>query len=100
MAGPANFLSDAQRCCYGAAADYCGQRAAMHVWLHDDLGSMSCAEHADWWETHPHSDRHPISGACGLPDTVWMFATEDRPGMCVIEGLEDLALVELAEAIA
>lgn len=97
-----NRVAAVQRCCYGGPGAYCGEPAAIHVWLEGDLGTMSCSRHASWWDTHPHRDQHPIGGACGLPGTTWHVTLDGDPGWCDIEGLtaEDLAGVDAAELVA
>ena len=93
MNGDATDVAIRQGCCYGTFDHYCGKPAAIHVWLHDDLGSMSCAEHASWWDTHAHSDQHPIVDACGLPGTTWIFAVDGEPGRCVVDDVANLDLL-------
>lgn len=94
----ADSIAGAQRCLFGTSAEnHCGASAAVHV-LIDESGvpTMSCYEHASWWDTHPCLDAHVITAACGLPGTTWMYG---NPGHCVIEGLEQVdALVREVSA--
>jgi hypothetical protein len=96
-------IGQAQRCVYGAADQYCREHATVHVFIQGDEHTFACAQHAAWWDTHPHRDQHPIAGACGLPNTIWLYAQvwPDGvvPGRCVLDGLDDLTLSELAEAV-
>lgn len=93
MTGPAEDVAMRQGCCYGSFDRYCGKPAAIHVWIDGDFCSMSCTEHAGWWDTHPHYDQHPIVTACGLPGTTWMFARDGEPGRCVLDATELIGLV-------
>jgi hypothetical protein len=102
--GQADLVAGAQRCCYGTARNYCGQPATLHVLLNADGDpTMSCAEHASWWDTHEYHDTHPVGAVCGLPATTWLYAALSAdgftPSRCVVEGLDDLALAASAEAV-
>ncbi len=81
----ANLVAAAQRCMYGTADSHCGEPAVLHVLLVDGVPTMSCRPHAARWDTEPHHDSHPISGACGLPGTTWMYGL---PGHCTIEDID------------
>lgn len=106
MTGPADPQRDAQavagaqRCLYGDADAHCGEAAVVHVLVDDDgTPTMSCARHIDYWNSHPFVDRHPISGACGLPGMTWLWSWAEPPGRCAVEGLdEEIACVDQAIA--
>lgn len=86
-------VGGAQQCVYGVSGNFCRGRAVLHVWIEDGEHTFTCAEHASWWNTHIHGDEHPVGGACGLPDTYWIWSRGDEPGKCIVEGLD---LSELA----
>jgi len=99
----ADQVAGAQRCCYGTVQAYCGRPASVHVLLDTDGNpTMSCTEHAHWWDTHDHYDQHPVMAICGLPGTTWMYGELSidgvTPGRCAVDGLEELA--ERREAAA
>jgi hypothetical protein len=77
----ANELAVVQRCLFGTAVRYCGAPATVHVWAVDSV-TMSCTEHAAWWDTQPHQDRHPITASCGLLPARWIPSTTLRDGWC------------------
>jgi hypothetical protein len=100
-------IAQAQRCVHGASGQYCRERATVHIFIEGDEHTFACEEHAAWWDSHPHRDQHPTAGACGLPNTTWLYTRvwPDWPGgvvqgRCVLTGLDDLTLAELAEATA
>lgn len=93
----ARELAGVQRCLYGNENSYCGARAILHIWLADDFVTMSCAKHREWWNTHPYKDQHLIVGACGFPNTIWMFTDIDSPGWCEVEGIDILSLADALE---
>src|SRR5947209_2750650 len=92
----ANELAAVQRCLYGNENSYCGARAILHIWV-GDAATMSCAAHIDWWDTHLCNDKHPIVGACGLPNTIWRYTNADSPGWCEVEGMDPLVLAVIME---
>lgn len=99
----ADLLAGAHRCLYGTTESHCGAPATVHVLMDEDgTPTMSCAEHASWWDTHTHRDRHPVMAVCGMPGTTWMYATLSADGytsgFCAVEALESPALVEHAAA--
>lgn len=96
----AEWLAGAQQCLFGNEHHHCDRPAVVHVLIDEDTATMDCTQHSLWWVRHPHLDAHPIGPVCGLPGVTWMPSRDGQPGRCVIEGLEDLAFAELAEATA
>jgi hypothetical protein len=101
--GEADQVAGAQRCCYGSDHVHCGLPATVHVLLDTDGNpTMSCPEHAGWWDTHPYHDQHPIMAVCGLPGTTWLYAQLSKdgftPSRCVIEDIDDPSLSESAKS--
>ena len=99
MTGDPNIVAGAQRCLFGTARRHCGTPAVIHTRINERNSTMSCAGHVYWWTTHPHLDRHPIGGACGLPNALWC-SSPDGGSHCEIEGLTeaDLAVSAVAGA--
>lgn len=85
-----------QGCCFGTATEQCGDPAVVHVLLDDAEPTMSCAEHARWWDAHPYVDRHPIMAVCGMPGSTWVYSWAHPDGRCMVEGLGDLSASEAA----
>lgn len=90
-------VTGAQRCMFVVTTEhYCGAPATVHMWLMDDCHTMSCVDHQSLVESHKHMDEHPISPACGLPNTVWRWSVGADAGWCEVDGfnLSELARIE------
>jgi hypothetical protein len=92
----ANILAGTHRCLFGSEEAYCGAPAVAHVWLRGDLMTMSCGAHVGWWWDHTYLDLHPISPACGIPDTIWRYSRDGDPGWCEPDGFGVVAAEEFA----
>lgn len=97
-------LAGERRCTFGTNPVMCGEPAVLHLLVDDDVTEpgyqytvYACLKHVDWWTTHEHRDRHRVGGACGLPDTFWLYSADDGPGHCGIDGIGDLVLVGVGE---
>lgn len=90
MSAEAQSLAGMQVCLFGSAAHYCGEPATVHVLREGDFPTMSCKRHAGRWAIESHLDLHKIGGACGFPDTRWLWSWSSPPGLCVVDGLEGL----------